>query len=144
MRYQVPQFIEVEDKIFGPLTFKQFAYLAGAGGATVVLVLSLPLYLAIILALPIVGLGAALAFYKVHNRPFIGVMESAFRYALGSKLYLWKKRERKAERTDLGHTEDLSIHVPTISESKLKDLSWSLDIKESIYAGTKGEGRNRQ
>ena len=27
MQYQVPQFIEVEDKIFGPLTFKQFLYI---------------------------------------------------------------------------------------------------------------------
>ena len=29
MRFQVPQFIEVEDKIFGPLTLKQFLYTAG-------------------------------------------------------------------------------------------------------------------
>lgn len=29
MQFQVPQFIEVEDKIFGPLTFKQFVYIAG-------------------------------------------------------------------------------------------------------------------
>ena len=32
MRFQVPQFIEIESKIFGPLTFKQFIYLAGGGG----------------------------------------------------------------------------------------------------------------
>jgi hypothetical protein len=29
MEYQVPQFIEVEDKIFGPLTWKQFIYWVG-------------------------------------------------------------------------------------------------------------------
>src|SRR3989344_2665997 len=32
MEYQVPQFIEVEDKIIGPLTLKQFIYLAGEAG----------------------------------------------------------------------------------------------------------------
>ena len=32
MQFQVPQFIEVEDKIFGPLTFKQFVYVAGGAG----------------------------------------------------------------------------------------------------------------
>jgi len=31
MRYTVPQFIEHEAKIIGPLTFKQFTYLAMAG-----------------------------------------------------------------------------------------------------------------
>ena len=32
MRFQVPQFIEVEDKIFGPMTLKQFIYMAGGAG----------------------------------------------------------------------------------------------------------------
>ncbi|MEN9524352.1 MAG: hypothetical protein RL536_421, partial [Candidatus Parcubacteria bacterium] len=30
-----------------------------------------------------------------------------------------------------------SIFVPKISDSKLKDLSWSLDIKESVYSDRK-------
>ena len=47
MRFQVPQFIEVEDKIFGPLTLKQFIYLAGAGGLVFVLWRVLPLFVAI-------------------------------------------------------------------------------------------------
>jgi len=32
MRFEVPQFIEVEDKIFGPFTWKQFIYLMGGEG----------------------------------------------------------------------------------------------------------------
>ncbi|TSC61742.1 MAG: SsrA-binding protein, partial [Parcubacteria group bacterium Athens0416_74] len=32
MQFQVPQFIEVEDKIVGPLTFKQFVFIAGGLG----------------------------------------------------------------------------------------------------------------
>ena len=42
MQFQVPQFIEIEDKIFGPLTFKQFIYLAGGVGASIVLWLYIP------------------------------------------------------------------------------------------------------
>jgi len=37
MQYQVPQFIEVEDRIIGPLTLKQFLYLAFAGAILFVL-----------------------------------------------------------------------------------------------------------
>jgi len=46
MQYQVPQFIEIEDKIFGPLTLKQFLYLAGGGGLCLLFFTLLPLYLA--------------------------------------------------------------------------------------------------
>lgn len=144
MRYQVPQFIEVEDKIFGPFTFKQFAYLAGAAGVTTALLLTTPLYVAIPAAVPFVALGAALAFYKVHNRPFIDVLESAVRYGVGNKLYLWRQRTHAPEASKEKPSGSSHVSVPALSQSKLKDLSWSLDIKESLYADTVGEGRNRQ
>ena len=55
MRYQVPQFIDVEDKIFGPLTLKQFLYVAGGSGFSFIIWSILPTYLAIPIALPILG-----------------------------------------------------------------------------------------
>jgi hypothetical protein len=30
MQFRIPQFIDIEDKVFGPFTFKQFGYLLGA------------------------------------------------------------------------------------------------------------------
>lgn len=27
MQFKIPQFLDIEDKIFGPFTFKQFSYL---------------------------------------------------------------------------------------------------------------------
>ncbi len=131
MQFQIPQFIEVEDKIFGPLTFKQFIYLVGGGGTSFVLYSILPFFLAILLIIPVVALSLALAFYKINNKPFIGVLEAAFRYALGNKLYIWKKSDRAAI-----HKEESSllpnVYVPKISDSKLKDLSWSLDVHQKI------------
>lgn len=135
MRFQVPQFIEVEDKIFGPLTLKQFIYLVGAGGVVFILWTLLPHFLAIIIGIPIVMLASALAFYKINNRPFVHILESAFKYAMGKRLYVWKKREsKKAKRKTVEEEMTSPIYVPKLSESKLKDLAWSLDIKESIYS----------
>ena len=91
MEYQVPQFIEVEDRIFGPLTLKQFIFVAGGIGLCVILVLYLPLILGIILALPVAAFTAALAFYKVNNKSFLEIVEAAFNYFVNSRLYLWKK-----------------------------------------------------
>src|SRR3990167_11407256 len=91
MRFQVPQFIEVEDKIFGPLTFKQFIYVAGGVGVFVILLIVLPTFLAILIGLPIVIFGAALAFYKVNDKPFINLVEAFFKFHTTNKLYIWRK-----------------------------------------------------
>jgi len=136
MEYQVPQFIEVEDKIFGPFTFKQFVYVAGGVGMCAIAVFYLPLFLAILVCLPIAGFAGALAFYKVNNRPFEDVLESAFNYyILGSRLYLW----RKEPNADKGVQQKLDANpIPAtpvrpgieLTRGKLHDLAWSLDIQE--------------
>lgn len=141
MRFQVPQFIEVEDKVFGPLTVKQFIYIAGGGGISFIIwsLLPLPLVFKLVIILPIVAFSCALAFYKINNKPFINVVEAAFKYFFASKLYIWKKAQKKPEVVMAESPQKLvdeykSILVPKISESKLKDLTWSLDIKESMYS----------
>lgn len=139
MRFQVPQFIEVEDKIFGPLTLKQFIYLAGGGGLSFVVYVFLgSVTLSIVPIILIMAISGALAFYKINNKPFVTVVEAAFKYYLGSKLYIWRKADKQKPQTTAAEVKDAknyaSIMVPKISDSKLKDLSWSLDIKESMYS----------
>ena len=138
MRFQVPQFIEVEDKIFGPLTLKQFIYMAGGGGLSFLVYAFLDSFpLAVVPIVIIMSISAAFSFYKINNKSFVAVVEAGFKYYLGSKLYIWKKEEKKA-RTTNDPVKDAqsyaSILVPKISDSKLKDLTWSLDIKESMYS----------
>src|SRR3989338_10470288 len=95
MQFQVPQFIEVEDKIFGPLTFKQFVYVAGGAGAAYLLWRILPVYLSLPLIAGVGGLAAALAFYQFNGRPFILALENAAYFFLRTKLYLWNNAARK-------------------------------------------------
>ena len=139
MRFQVPQFIEVEDKIFGPLTFKQFIYLAGGVGICVIFFTILPKFIAILLSLPVAAFAGALAFYKVNNAPFAKVVESFFKYQLGSKLYIWKKEEKQPEPQKRQAKPLEQVYVPKLSDSKLKELTWSLDIKENQNPVTPNE-----
>lgn len=136
MQYKVPQFIEVEDKIFGPLTFKQFLYLAGAGGISLMFVTLVPLWLAIFFSIPFMMLGGALAFYRVNDRPLIVVMEHAFNYFTRGKLYLWQHRNPTAP---VMRTPKATVAAPLpaakFTESKLKDLAWSLNIKDRLAEG---------
>jgi hypothetical protein len=139
MRFQVPQFIDVEDKIFGPLSLRQFLYLTGGGAAIFLLYISLPFFLFVIMAAPIGALAAALAFYKVNGKPFIKVVENALRYSTRNKIYTWKKRERPIQqvkgalkKSDIAGQIQPATPLPALTKSKLKDLAWSLDIKENL------------
>ena len=84
------------------------------------------------------AISAAFAFYKINNKSFVSIVESAFKFYTGSKLYIWKKEEKPKPQTTAAAVSEAknyaSIMVPKISNSKLKDLTWSLDIKESMYS----------
>ena len=140
MRFEVPQFIDVEDKLFGPLTFTQFIYLAGAGGISFAIwalgsrfLPFIPFFVLVAFMIPFVMFGVALAFYKHNNRPFIVLVESWFNYMMRGKFYIWKKREKKPEEEvqEVQVVQQNSpLYIPKLSDSKLKDLSWSLDVQE--------------
>ncbi len=131
MRFQVPQFLEIEDKLFGPLTFKQFIYIAGSIGIAVVLFMFLPNFIAFLLSAPVVAFGIALAFYKMNDKPFISVVESFIKFHTSGKLYLWQKEEKVPTAANREVKPIEQVYVPRLSQSKLKDLTWSLDIKEN-------------
>lgn len=135
MRFQVPQFIDIEDKIFGPLTIKQFIYIAGGAGLCFILFRFLPLFLVIPLGVVIIGFSLALAFYQINNKPLIYIIQSAFGYFFSGKLYLWKKKDKSPEKAKQLKTDLLGqspLYIPKLSQSKLHDLTWSLDIKENV------------
>ncbi len=143
MRFQVPQFIEIEDKIFGPLTFKQFVYLAGGGGLSVLIWFLLPTLLAVPLILASAGLGIALAFMRVNEKPFIEVMQSAVFYVLNRKLYIWKKENKITEGKIAETGKENEIYIPKLSESKLKELSWALDVEDLSKRSKSEEEKTR-
>ncbi len=105
MRFEVPQFIEVEDKIVGPLTWKQFIYLAGGAGLLIILYVMLPFILFAIVGLPLGALAGFLAFHRINNRPFSIFLESFVNYMSKGKLYFWQKEQQ----TIVGYTETATV-----------------------------------
>ena len=128
MQFRVPQFIDVEDKIFGPFSFRQFLYLAGGAGAAFVLYKLLPLLIAAPFILFFLGLALALTFYKVNGKPFIHIMEAYFKYLTQHKLYIWKKENKKKDNKNTTNEDKVPLALPRLSESKLKDIAWGLDV----------------
>lgn len=128
MRFEVPQFIEIEDKIIGPFTWKQFVYLAGGSGLLIVLYFSLPFIFFTIVGLPIGALAGFLAFHTINNRPFSVFLESFFNYMTTNKLYLWKKEEQQSIIVKEVVTPLSNNAVAHIDQKGLANLSRKLSM----------------
>ena len=133
MRFEVPQFIEIEDKIFGPLTWRQFLYLGGGVGAAVVIFLMFPFIIFAVLGIPIALLAGALSFYPVNNRPFSFFLEAIINYITGDRLYLWRSKEEAVYKVTHGSPVKATLMPPIIRTKKTNDIS-SLARKLELQA----------
>lgn len=136
MRFEVPQFIDVKDKIFGPFTLNQFIFLGGGLGLGYAITRLVPTFLKYPLALIPVVLGLALAFYKVNGRPFPLIIQAFFVYLFSSKLFIWSQRMQSSadQGTDKKKKEKKAptpapVEAP-MTNDRLRDLAWNLDILE--------------
>jgi len=132
MQFKVPQFLDIEDKIFGPFTFKEFVYLAGGAGLSFIIYKLLGLALGAIPILAVAGLSIALARYKPNNKPFINMIEAGFNYVLQNKLYIWKRPKAKTSVKEQDKKTDennfMNRNAARLGGNKLRDLAWSLDV----------------
>ncbi len=136
MQFHVPQFIDVEDKLFGPFTFRQFVYMVGGLGLSYLVYKFFGIVIAIFLVPAILGLSAALTFVKINNKPFIQILEAWFKFNINKKLYgrnlyIWRKDPPKKTTRSSSTTPTAPIepsYIPRLSDSKLKDISWGLDV----------------
>lgn len=134
MQFHIPQYIDIEDKLFGPLTLKQAIFVAGGIGGAYVFYKLIPwLFLSAPL---IVGIGIltwALAFYPERKlgKPFIEILEAGFKYSLKNKLYLWKKKvERPRDETEEAYVSaQLPAPTPSIPKGRLSSTSFDIDVK---------------
>lgn len=138
MEFQVPQFIETESKIAGPLTFRQFLYLGGVGLALFFFYFFVGknnLLVFIIIAV-FLGTGAlAFAFLKIGGRPTLTVFVNLLNFSFTPKLYLWRKktispkiiRERRREPKEEKPEEGQSLKIA--EKSQLKKLSTLIETR---------------
>ena len=93
MNFTIPQFIEMESKIVGPLTFKQFVFVATSTSFSFMIYFSVgkastPLALAIIAI--IMGTGCALAFVKIDGIDIVTVMKHYAAFSMAPRIFLWQ------------------------------------------------------
>jgi len=92
MEFTIPQFIEKEAKIVGPLTLKQFAFFGVAIVVCVILYFVLPPVVFFIFCIPLLIGAGIMAFYKKEGIPLPGLIVGWFLFLFKPKIYLWKKK----------------------------------------------------
>ena len=97
MRYKVPQNIDMQDRIVGPLTMIQFMYLLVGGAICYAFFQAFSVPVFVIIALPVALTTLALAFFKVQDQPFSKFISSAIGYILRPKNWVWRKGNQPPE-----------------------------------------------
>ena len=106
MQFQVPQFIETEDKIVGPFSLRQFMYIGAAGMGSAVLYFTVASWLWLLSTIILLGLAIGAAFIKIGGRPLGNVFLSALGFYWKPQTYIWKSEETpQAARRGMGQEE---------------------------------------
>jgi len=136
MQFQVPQFIEHEAKILGPLTFRQTIFMGIAAMACFILYFAIGktnFFLFLLLAALILGATAALAFIKISGQSLSSIVKNFFVFSLAPKLYLWNRKEtpvyfEKSPIKPVKKEEPEISPLKIVKGSNIKDLGKKLDF----------------
>ncbi len=131
-QYNIPQFIDSEDKIIGPLTIRQFSYLAigvVVSGFLWYFKPNIPVFL--ITAIPVMLAAFTFAFIKINGQNFEILLSNVIIYILKPTLFLWSR--------DVDPTQSVikvSIQkkkatfrreTPEYNQSRVEEVAWTLD-----------------
>lgn len=113
MQFQIPQYIEVEDKIVGPLTISQFLYVASGFLFSFITYFFFALWFWLPLTLIVGGVSIAFAFVRYNNRSLLALTAAAFRYLWQPRTYIWKDVGAKDPEKPRGLLARLGLQLDT-------------------------------
>lgn len=139
-QFTVPQFIDVEDKIIGPITTRQFIIMLVVFG---LIFLSYKLFdftLFVIIALILFGLGGTIAFLKINGQAFHYFLLNLLQTYRRPWLKIWDKflndteLKEKMKQEKIKPSEGIIVKKPRISSSRLAEISLIVNTG-GVYEG---------
>ena len=134
MQFPVPQFTDVEDRIIGALTFKQFGIIFVAAIATFAVYTVSKSIFATIVAGTVLGLPAlALTFGRLNGRPLYSSAGNFVRFLFGAKIYVFHKQAQTAASENIPVTvkEEKAPKDRKATAVKIKELNYILQQQAS-------------
>lgn len=139
MQFKVPQNIEMEDKIIGPLTMKQFVYLLVGGMITYATIKTYNTTLIVFVGVPVALISLCLTFIKIQDQPFSKFLYSLALYLVKPRQRMWQKNWPPVEHTKSVVQKNKIVHKNNeapkpVESSQLEKLSYILDTKGQTEA----------
>lgn len=131
MMSSVPQFIDIEDKIAGPLTWKQLGWMIALGAILLLMFGILNKVLAIILAIPMTLFFVALAFYRPNGIPMATFLGHGTMFLFRPKLAVWERPVAKmttVKETSAPKKEE-GVVVKEVNQEKIRALARMIDSR---------------
>lgn len=129
MRFTVPQFIEREAKLIGPLTFRQFLYIGSAGLICFIVYFSFSFNAFIITCIVLGSISSAFAFLKIDDTELSTYLWNFFKYSLSPKVYLWKKKGEENLQQEIEIKGDDDNDLSLGGKSNLKNIKTKIETK---------------
>ncbi|MBN1585177.1 PrgI family protein [Candidatus Uhrbacteria bacterium] len=128
MRYTVPQFIDVEDKILGPITVRQFVILIVAGLIMFIEYKLFDFAAFLLLAILTFAVGGTLAFFRVNGQPFHYFLLNLAQTMTKPRMRVWDKEFSDGELRGIMAVPPpppvvARVHKEPLGSSKLSELS---------------------
>lgn len=132
MQFAVPQFIEAESKVIGPISVRQFIILLGTVGVMFVFYELFSFWIFIVLGLPTLGVGLMFSFVKINSQPFHVFILSIIQTFRRPRLSVWNHQGivpiavNKNKRNKKDRTAPPAVKGD-MTESRLAELSLIVD-----------------
>ncbi|MEA2088629.1 MAG: PrgI family protein [Patescibacteria group bacterium] len=132
-QFVVPQFIDIENKIFGPITIRQFILLMCALLLSIIFYKFVDFLLFLLLSAFIFGIASIFAFTRVNGRPIHYFLLNFIQTSIRPKRRVWCKdfgiaefKSRIADKKD-AEKEVVLSRPKILVKSKLSKLSLIVD-----------------
>lgn len=143
MQFIVPQFIDVETKIIGPISVRQFIILLICGGIIFLLYKVFSFWIFATGSVGVLALGSLIAFVKINSQPFhlflLNFIQTLKRPALRvwwREFVIFKEKQKKTKEVP-------AVFIPKheVSSSRLSEISLIVDTggeyKDQTYQAVK-------
>lgn len=134
MRYQVPQFIDIKDRVIGPLTLKQFFYYMVVGILLVPVYLLADVGLFITIAIPMLGVAALFAHVRWQGQSFISLLSHGLQYFTGKRMYVWRRTAGTGAINITGSEYKEFTELEPLSVSALGAIAQTLNTQGNVIA----------
>jgi len=133
LQFKVPQNIDMQDRILGPLTMVQFIYAVIGGGICYAIFSTVPKPFSFVLITPITLFVAALIFLKINERPFLDFLISLSAFMTAPKNRVWHHDVASNLSVEVYQSKSTNqnnnIQTKQFSHEQLQEMAKRIDQK---------------